>query len=290
MQQSSRKLMLVIGDNCSTDNTRSIIEKFSNNPNVYSIHREVNIGGIANINDLLYNHCNTPYAVIMSDDDYYVDNEYLSNAVDILEKNPNIGFVHGEIEYDYNDGKITANSKRKVEAITKGHNFFMNFGNPQADYAYLMTVVFRTNLAKEVNFFFDKTIPHGDSLAWLKMSTKCDVGFIDRIVARYVMHGFNDITSPDIGRWLDDIKFINIAHRYALDQTDWDRDELSLWLKRQRRIYCGKILKMLRQEPTWMGYVKKISQLQMEHNIISDPELVKDAIKSFIFKAFKRSV
>jgi hypothetical protein len=122
------------------------------------------------------------------------------------------------------------------------------------------------------------------------MSAKCDVGFIDRIVARYVMHGFNDITSPDIGRWLDDIKFINIAHRYALDQTDWDRDELSLWLKRQRRIYCGKILKMLRQEPTWMGYVKKISQLQTEHNIISDPELVKDAIKSFISKAFKQSV
>lgn len=290
LNQNRIALNIVVGNNNSTDTTAQILSTYEKNTNIQVINRPSNIGGINNISDLLYNHCHTKYCVVMSDDDYYTDPAYLSDSVKILETYDTVGFVHGEIEYDHNNGITSRNIQRSLKKISTGYEFFINFGSKSHDYAYLMTVVFRTNLAKKNNFFSNPQLPHGDSLAWLKISTESDVAFIERTVARYVMHGNNDITSTDTNRWLDDICFINHAYAHAMENTNWDRKELNSWRQRQRRTYCGKILRMLRQEPTWVGFAKKISQLQRDHHLTNDPILIADTIKSFVSRAFKKRI
>jgi hypothetical protein len=240
------------------------------------------LGATNNINDLLINHCNTKYALIMSDDDYFVDNNYLEDAVVMLEGNAQLGFVHAEIEYESGDGAIRPNKYRSLTRFSSGKRFFDNFGSETHGYAYLMTVLFRRDLAVSVNMYGDPKNPHGDSLAWLMISTCADVGFINRVVARYVIHGTNAITSPHIDIWIDDITFINKAYRHALIHTNWSRTDLDAWLHRQRRVYCGKVACMLSKSTSWLLFLKYMIRLQLDHGFLNDLWLIKVVSKSLI--------
>lgn len=289
LEQTLHDFEIVIGDNASTDETAEVLQPYLHDLRITLIKRTQNLGLARNIHDLVVNHASCDFAVILSDDDYFIDEHYLETAVARLEEDPTIGFVHGEIEYENHLGAKSPNKKREIPSLITGEEFFMGYGTAEHDYAYLMTVVFRKSLAKKVGIFSIPTIPHGDSLAWLMMSVNCKVGFIDRVVARYCIHGSNAITSPNTQVWIDDIKFINIAYNYALNQTNWIRDDINSWLQRQRRSYCSKILAMLRHESTWKGYIKKLLQLQREHQLTKDPVLMKNTIKSFISKAVRSS-
>jgi glycosyltransferase involved in cell wall biosynthesis len=290
LEQSLHDFEIIIGDNASTDQTVEVLQPYLSDPRITLIRRDKNLGLADNIHDLVVNRATCDLAVILSDDDYFIDRNYLITAINILEADKTTGFVHGEIEYEDHLGFKSPNKRRELPSFITGKDFFMGFGTAEHNYAYLMTVVFRKSLAKKVQIFSRPNIPHGDSLAWLMMSTTCNVKFVERVVARYCIHGSNAITSSNTAVWIDDIKFINIAYNYALDQTDWDRKELNSWLKRQRRTYCGKVLRMLRQEPTWRGYLSKISQLQKEQKLTNDPILITDTIKSIISKILKGCV
>lgn len=285
LKQTKKTLSIIVGNNCSTDNTLAVLEKYRFQQQLTIINRKSNIGAIANIYELVHHSCSTPYAVIMSDDDYYINDEYLEQAVDLLESNAAVGFVHGEIQYEYSNANVIDNKRKSVLPFQSGQSFFMNFGNNSTNYAFLMTVVFRTRLFKKLNLFSDPSIPHSDSLAWLMLSTIADVAFINKPVARYVMHGGNAITSPNIQTWIDDVNFINYAYSYAVQHTKWPRGELDSWLYRQRRVYCDKVLRLLRGAPSWNEYFRHIVQLQKDHNFVKDPVLILELLKSFAHKA-----
>ena len=276
---------LIIGNNASTDQTSELVKPYLTDARVTLINRTENLGALGNIHDLVMNQASCDLIVIMSDDDYFIDKDYLATAVGILDADQTIGFVHGEIEYEDYLGEKSANKTRDSSAFISGKDFFMGFGTPAHNYAYLMTVVFRKSLAADVKMFSRPGILHGDSLSWLMMSTTCNVYFVESVVARYCMHGSNSITSSDTSQWLEDINFINIAYKYALDHTDWDRNELGMWLQRQRRTYCGKILSMLHRETSWAEYCNKLLRLQKEHNLTNDPILIQKTIKSIFLKS-----
>jgi glycosyltransferase involved in cell wall biosynthesis len=280
LAQSLRPLSIVVGNNGSTDGTKRALLAYESIPEISVVNRHGNIGPCANMRDLLVSHCSSEYAVILSDDDYFTDEKYLEDAVMFLDAHQNVGFVHSEIEYEFSDLSVKSNCNRNLKSIISGHDFFMHFGSVGFDYAYLMTVVFRSELARSVGFFGDDQIPHGDSLAWLKMSSRCDVGFIDRVVARYAMHGGNLITSPNIEVWIKDISFINLAHAYVLDNTEWERSEIDEWLIVQRERYCKKVIGMLPAEKSWGRIFYYISNLQKDHKIIQSGKLVCAIAKS----------
>jgi glycosyltransferase involved in cell wall biosynthesis len=88
MQKTKLKFKIIISDDCSTDKTPNIIEKYYKKyPNLIKfIKREKNIGAINNYIQTLTN-VDAKYVIICEGDDYFIDKNKLQNQYDYLEKN-----------------------------------------------------------------------------------------------------------------------------------------------------------------------------------------------------------
>lgn len=88
-QQTDFPFEIVIGEDCSTDNTRAICLKYKEiYPDLIRlILPEKNLGMMGNwINTI--NSCEGKYVAICEGDDYWIDNQKLQKQVDFLEQNP----------------------------------------------------------------------------------------------------------------------------------------------------------------------------------------------------------
>ncbi len=86
-QKCSFKFNIVIGEDCSTDNTREILLEYHNKyPEKFKLllHNE-NIGAVNNQNETL-KACDGKYIAICEGDDYWTDQYKLQNQVDLIEK------------------------------------------------------------------------------------------------------------------------------------------------------------------------------------------------------------
>lgn len=85
-QKVAFPIEIVVGDDCSTDNTRSICIEYKNKyPNIIQLHlHEKNMGSMANwISNI--NLCQGKYIAICEGDDYWTDPYKLQKQVDLME-------------------------------------------------------------------------------------------------------------------------------------------------------------------------------------------------------------
>lgn len=80
---------ILIGDNCSSDETYSICERFCSDLNLKYIRRDSNIGASANLKDL-YHRASGEYLMYLADDDLPIFEE-ISDAICFLARHPEIG-------------------------------------------------------------------------------------------------------------------------------------------------------------------------------------------------------
>ncbi|MDP4145747.1 MAG: glycosyltransferase [Bacillota bacterium] len=86
MQQVNFNYEIVIGEDCSPDNSRRILREFENRyPGKFNIvYRNKNIGPTKNLYDL-FTKCNGKYVAILEGDDYWTDFNKLKMQVDFME-------------------------------------------------------------------------------------------------------------------------------------------------------------------------------------------------------------
>jgi len=89
LQQTSFPIELIIGEDCSTDNTRRIIQSFSSeHPEIIKAFFNKNNLGLAENFSQLLNKCNGVYIAICEGDDFWTDPQKLQKQVDFLKQNP----------------------------------------------------------------------------------------------------------------------------------------------------------------------------------------------------------
>src|SRR6266576_3052599 len=89
MQQVNFPYEIVIGEDCSTDNTRAIVERLaSENPGkIRAILRDKNLGMHGN-HRATYNECRGQYIAMLEGDDYWTDPHKLQKQADFLDTHP----------------------------------------------------------------------------------------------------------------------------------------------------------------------------------------------------------
>jgi glycosyltransferase involved in cell wall biosynthesis len=95
-QEHSYSIEIIIGDDCSTDNTREIIQKYKKNyPSIIKIiFNKTNLGLIKNYYNIV-SKCKGKYFMVCAGDDYWLPGK-IKNQVDFLENNPSIGMCYGK--------------------------------------------------------------------------------------------------------------------------------------------------------------------------------------------------
>lgn len=98
-QQTSFPFIVFVGDDCSTDKTREIIDEFVQRfPNqVFAFYRETNVGGGKNWQDLL-SKAHTPYVAFCDGDDFWTDPNKLQKQFDYLEAHTKLRACFHDVE------------------------------------------------------------------------------------------------------------------------------------------------------------------------------------------------
>ena len=144
-QKTDFDLLLVIGEDCSTDGTITICREYEREypAQIKVIQHNTNLG-LAKNTIQLYEYIierDIEYIAMLDGDDYWSDNNKLQKQIDILDSDAECGLAHTSIQLLIN-GKIVSQKKRNLQKETNSH-LHLPLGN--------CSVVFRTSLLSNLD-------------------------------------------------------------------------------------------------------------------------------------------
>jgi len=229
MQETDFPFEIVIGEDCSTDNTRKIVEKYKEMyPNIIKlIVSENNVGAQANF-QRTNEACIGEYMALCEGDDYWTDKNKLQIQKDFLESNPEYIICYTDVEafnengiiQDYIGGAtkdLTADELKKATPINT------------------LTTMYRNIMKDKFSAEF-KASKYGDLFIWSILGYYGKGKYLPQIKpARYRVHsgGVHSGTSQ-----ID--KYDNTLITYAL------------LLSYHKKIGSSHIVEYFRQEILWL--------------------------------------
>ena len=173
-QKIDFQIEIIIGDDCSTDNTVLEIKKYLKSNNyIKLIERSKNIGFMNNFIDT-YKQCNGKYIAICEGDDYWSDKNKLQMQVDFLENNKDYVLTHTNV--------FTLNNENKLSQL-KPDNYCSKNNIYNKNEISTLTAVFR-------NFNIDfsekwSQFMMADWPLWISLSEKGRLKYFGKITGVY---------------------------------------------------------------------------------------------------------
>ncbi len=122
MQKRDFPIEIVIGDDCSTDDSFKILEQYqSAYPEIIRVIRHSKNIGAMNNHKQTMTACSGEYVAICEGDDYWTDAEKLKMQVDTMEAKPGLSFCCHRVDYYYEDLKKT--ESWGAEYFTNGNQY-----------------------------------------------------------------------------------------------------------------------------------------------------------------------
>lgn len=126
MQKTNFKFEIIVGNDCSPDNTAQILEKYTDNGNYTFniINRKENVGATKNLY-LSIKEAKGKYIAFLEGDDYWIDKDKLQKQFDFLENKENQKYVG--VAADFNDVDLEGKFLIKHSDNLGRHNEYSNF-------------------------------------------------------------------------------------------------------------------------------------------------------------------
>ena len=212
-QRGDFQLEVIVGDDCSTDNTRKTIEEFQQKyPKVISVlPPEKNLGITKNLKRCL-NACSGEYIAICEGDDYWTDENKLQKQKDFLEIHTDCSMCFSAISLYYEEKNFFephhAQASLKKNTITIedliGNNYIGNFS----------CCMYRADAIKK--------LPQGiydlNTVDWM-FNMACSqfgkIGFLQDQMSVYRLHSNGTWTGRNIFEQLEDIcHYIDVSNKF----------------------------------------------------------------------------
>ncbi len=180
MQKTNFQFELIIGEDCSTDNTAAIIKEYeANYPKIIKArYNNSNMGMITNMVKTL-EECNGKYIAMCEGDDYWTDPLKLQKQVDFLESNSDCSICfHNALIVA--DGKFIRQTNLKQKTLSNQAELAL--GN----FIATTTVLFVNRIKSYPEWLIQ--LPAGDYPLHLLNANHGQIGFINECMACYRVH------------------------------------------------------------------------------------------------------
>jgi glycosyltransferase involved in cell wall biosynthesis len=181
-QQTDFKIEIVIGEDCSTDQTRYVISKIANsNPGkIKPLFRSKNLGIIANFQNTI-NNCTGKYIAICEGDDYWTDPLKLQKQVDFLETNPDFSGCAHQTNKIFDD-------KRKTACLFKENtkDIIGIYDLLETRLFHTASFIYRAQITKDNSL--PTNITAGDRALFLLVASKGKIKYFDDVMGIYRKH------------------------------------------------------------------------------------------------------
>jgi glycosyltransferase involved in cell wall biosynthesis len=196
--QTYQDFELIILDDCSTDNSREVLEKYRNHPKVSQVvYNEKNSGSTFKQWNKGVAMAKGEYIWIAESDDE-AESEFLETLVSELAENPNVGIAYCQSNLIDNNSNILGSMegwandihllKWKMNFISSGkeecaHALFVKNIIPNAS-----AVVFKKDVFMRSGQAAHQLKLCGDWMTWINMLFISDLAFISKCLNRYRSH------------------------------------------------------------------------------------------------------
>ena len=233
MQKVKFDFDIVIGEDCSTDNTRKIILDYqAKYPGKFKlILHETNVGAFANQNFVL-GSCTGKYIAMCEGDDYWTDPYKLQKQVDFLEANPDCSlcfhateFIHNDVSKNFihrpkkiqNDGKFTIK-----HAILGGGGFM----------ATNSMMFSKVHITEQPTWIIG--LPIGDLPLMLLLASKGKIGYIDEEMGVYRVTSSSESWSSSMQNYSKRRKHHYIILKMWNDFDKWTNQKYHRYVIRKK--------------------------------------------------------
>jgi len=116
-QKTEFPFQLIIGEDCSKDNTRNIVIEYANRyPDIIkAILNKRNLGLVTNVSNVS-SSCKGKYILFCDGDDYWHNIYKMQTQVEYMESHPEVGIVHGDVNH------LIESTNELIECYNKKYN------------------------------------------------------------------------------------------------------------------------------------------------------------------------
>ena len=197
-QECHLPIEIVIGEDCSTDDTLSICQQYQKQhpETIRILANKPNKGLVRNYFDCL-RACRGKFIADCSGDDFWIDNQKLEKQSLILEQDENVGIVHTDwLRYDERTGKLSTPGEQCKEVSLA--TILMPGERPAI---HLCTALYRNDWIRQAmqdypQFFDPDTYQCEDMQIAFLLARMGKVAYIDKPTLAYSC-GSNSVSNPD---------------------------------------------------------------------------------------------
>jgi glycosyltransferase involved in cell wall biosynthesis len=228
LMQSYPKLEVLVSDNHSTDDTPGTIAEFVRaDSRVRHLQSPPgNTSAMLNIRNA-FQAAAGKYAVVLADDDFFLDYRYIEEGVRIIESR-RVGLLVCDCVLGRPRREVTS---LRLGPVTPGREFFLNYW--RGTYSIpVISNLFDLSMARRCDPWSDPNILYADVELWLKMMTLTDVAYYGYPAVYYRFHGRNIVSTMTLSMHKDNIRFIANAAAFAApvfgerQLLEWKKDLL----------------------------------------------------------------
>jgi glycosyltransferase involved in cell wall biosynthesis len=237
LMQSYRQIEVLVSDNHSTDGTLAVIDEFTRRDGrVRRLESPPgNASAMLNIRNAFL-AAEGKFAVVLADDDFFLDYRYVEQGVRILEDR-HLGLLICDCVLGRPRREVTS---LRLGPVTSGRHFFLNFW--RGTYSIpVISNLFDVNMARSCEPWSDPTILYADVELWLKMMTLTDVAYYEYPAVYYRFHGHNIVSTMSLAMHRQNVRFI--ANAAAFASFAFDERTLIEWKKDMLLEYWQLLLK-----------------------------------------------
>jgi len=245
LQQDYENLEIIISDNCSTDNTLEVIQKYKSDPRIKIFCNETNIGMIGNFKVSIETYARGKYFVNLCSDDLLSYPGFISDAVKLMDSHNNVSIVFGKAHYlQYETGKLFADKNGLLYQIPfrEGKEVFINYSGRES-LGWEGAVIDLEKL-KSLNIF-QKSYTGFDVSSNLTLLLLGNACFIDEYSYIFRIHGANASTEFSAEHSLLNFNLIEFPYQFAINRKLLEKTQLDQWRQNFIRNRAADVAKRL---------------------------------------------
>lgn len=204
VSQTYKNIEIIVSDNCSPDNTESVVKEF-NDPRIRYYRQRENIGPLNNRNFCLEQSRGQYFVIVMDDD--LIDSDFVSTCMNAVKDRGEIGVILTGMRVIDSDGNILSASHNMVGGHSTA-DFILGWFERKVP-LYLGSMVFNTKRLKQLGGLHSKTnTGYDDVVACVQLAAKYGRVDIFDIKASFRRHGSNIGDVFHYSEWCEDSLYL----------------------------------------------------------------------------------
>lgn len=250
LSQSYKNLEVILSDDGSNDGIAHEVTPYLSDPRIRFRANDRNMGRVSHFKWLLDHEASGELVTLVNADDFFIDPDYFSKAVELFNKEESVDLVFGRVGVFLEENNKTIFDKAKLNqtGVYDGNDvFFMLPGGLAIPH---ISSIYKRKRAIDLDFYrINQMSQDWESLYRMVINSK--VGYVADAVALYGRHFQNVSKLPGIARMHESTGYIENPYELAKQHSIAPEAELDLWKERMLVRYftkCHIKLSMLQQE------------------------------------------